>query len=261
MSIIKNPLVSVIVPLFNAQNVLAETITSVLKQTHDNLEIIIVDDCSDDNSYNIASSLAVIDPRIQLIRNEKNSGPGFSRLKGIRVSSGHFIAFIDSDDLWESDKLSTQLNFMRINSAEFSYTAFRRFSINPITKVRTLGRLITVPRSMSYNDLLSNTAIATSTVIIDRNCLPSLEDIETSKIYVEDYVLFFEVLRKGIIAFGLNKVLMLYRVQPNSFSRNKLKYALKVWRTYRDIEGFDRLKTISFFSRYAARGFLKYLRF
>ena len=114
---------------------------------------------------------------------------------------------------------------------------------------------------MSYKDLLSNTAIATSTVIIDRNCLPNLEDIETSKIYVEDYVLFFEVLRRGVVAFGLNKVLMFYRVQPNSFSRNKLKYALKVWRTYRDVEGFDRLKTISCFSRYAVRGFLKYLRF
>lgn len=261
MQLIKNTLVSVVVPLFNAQNVLPETIASVLMQSYDNLEIIIVDDCSIDDSYKVAASLVNIDSRIKLIQNIKNSGPGVSRLNGIRASTGQFIAFIDSDDLWESDKLSTQLNFMRINNAEFSYTAFRRFSINPITKLRTLGRLISVPSSMSYKDLLSNTAIATSTVIIDRNCLPNLEDIETSKIYVEDYILFFEVLRKGVVAFGLNKDLMLYRVQPNSFSRNKLKYALKVWRTYRDVEGFNKLKTISYFSRYVSRGFLKYLRF
>jgi len=261
MSSLKIPIVSVIVPLFNAQDVLAETISSVLQQSYDYLEIIIVDDCSTDNSYNVAVALSTTDSRIQLIRNEINSGPGLSRLNGIRASNGQFIAFIDSDDLWESDKIATQLNFMQKNNIVFSYTAFRRFSINPMTKERKLGRLISVPSSMSYTDLLSNTAIATSTVIIDKNCLPNLEDIETSKIYVEDYVLFFEALRGGVVAFGLNKDLMLYRVQPNSFSRNKLKYAIKVWRTYRDVEGFNKLKTISYFSRYATRGFFKYLRF
>jgi teichuronic acid biosynthesis glycosyltransferase TuaG len=114
---------------------------------------------------------------------------------------------------------------------------------------------------MSYRNLLSNTAIATSTVIIDRTILPDLRQIETSKIYVEDYILFFGILKAGEVAYGLNKELMLYRVQPNSFSRNKLKYALKVWRTYRFVEGLGRLETISYFSRYAVRGILKYLRF
>lgn len=261
MKLLKSSLVSIIMPLYNAQNVLTESIKSVLQQSYDNFEIIIVDDCSSDGSYQVAISLAGTDSRIKVIQNIENFGPGISRINGINASKGCFIAFIDSDDLWAIDKLRIQLDFMQKYGAKFSYTAFRRFSIDQITKARTFGRLISIPASMSYRNLLSNTAIATSTVIIDRTILPDLRQIETSKIYVEDYILFFGILKAGEVAYGLNKELMLYRVQPNSFSRNKLKYALKVWRTYRFVEGLGRLETISYFSRYAVRGTLKYLRF
>jgi len=257
----ENKIVSIIIPLYNSENFFSETIESILNQTYKNIEVIIVDDCSTDNSFRLAAAFMFLDARIKLIKNVKNSGPGLSRLNGLRLAKGAFIAFIDSDDVWQSNKLAIQLDFMSKYDIKFSYTAFRRFSSNENRVANKLGRLISVPEFMSYKDLLSNTAIATSTVIISRDIFPDLEGINTSKIYIEDYVLFFSMLKKGVIAGGLNIDLMRYRVQKNSFSRNKFKYAFKVWRTYREVECLTILQAFTYFSRYALRGFLKYLRF
>ncbi|MBT8523626.1 glycosyltransferase family 2 protein [Polynucleobacter paneuropaeus] len=234
-----------------------ETIRSVLDQSYSNLEVIIVDDCSQDGSFELAKFYESKDERLRVERNPHNLGPGFSRLHGINCSSGEYIAFIDSDDLWLNSKLEKQLKFMLASNAEFSYTGFRRF----LSSTNKLGRYIKPPVSISYKALFSNTAIATSTVIIRRNLLIELDSIETSKKYVEDYVLFFSVLSRGALAWGLNEDLMRYRVQKNSFSRNKPKYSMKVWRTYRDIEHIPLFMAIYYFLGYACRGVIKYIRF
>jgi teichuronic acid biosynthesis glycosyltransferase TuaG len=205
----------------------------------------------------LAKSYQLQDCRVKVLQNIHNSGPGFSRLQGIKYSLGEYIAFIDSDDLWVNNKLQTQLSFMLDNKADFSFTGFRRF----LSDSNRAGRYLQVPKLMSYKKLFSNTVIATSTVMVHRSLLINLENIEVSKKYVEDYILFFRLLSRGALAWGLNKDLMRYRIQKNSFSRNKPKYAVKVWRTYRKIERLSIFVAAYYFSCYAVRGFIKYLRF
>src|SRR5688572_7032980 len=119
------PAVSVITPVHNLADHLAEAVNSVLAQTFDDWEMILVDDCSTDNSVAVASGFVARDPRVKLIRLDKNSGAAVARNAGIASAVGKYIAFLDGDDLWQPDKLQKQLAFMRENNAAFSYTAYR----------------------------------------------------------------------------------------------------------------------------------------
>jgi len=250
-------LVSVIMPAYNASKYISESISSVLTQTYSNLELIVIDDCSTDNTVHIVKKILQDEDRLSLIENKENSGPGISRNKGIKKSRGQYVAFLDSDDLWLKGKLNDQIEFMHSKNAAISFTSFRRFNLDD----SDVGRLITVPDSLDYHGLLKNTAIATSTVVIDRYIVGEIVLTNVSKDYVEDYLLYYSVIKKCGFAFGLNKDLMRYRVVSNSFSRNKYKYAKKVWRTYRDIEGLNVFLSGYYFMHYAFRGVLKYAKF
>lgn len=110
------PLVSIITPVYNAQDYLEETILSVLNQTYYNWELLLIDDCSIDNSYKIIEKYLKKDRRIKYLKNDKNSGPAITRNKGIEEAKGEYIAFLDSDDLWYENKLEKQINFMKEKS-------------------------------------------------------------------------------------------------------------------------------------------------
>lgn len=118
-------LVSIVTPVYNSERFISETIDSIQSQTYSNWELLLIDDCSKDNSYEIIKSYMKNDDRIKYIKLEKNSGASISRNTGIHNAKGRFIAFVDSDDLWEPKKLEIQVNYMLKNKLAFSFTSYR----------------------------------------------------------------------------------------------------------------------------------------
>jgi teichuronic acid biosynthesis glycosyltransferase TuaG len=254
MAVLSSELVSIITPAFRAARFVGESIRSAIAQDYRNWEMIIVDDCSPDDTVKCVDEWIKRDSRVRLIRQPRNGGPAAARNAALANSSGRFAAFLDSDDFWLPQKLSRQLEFMRANRAAFSFTGFRRISEDG----GHTGRLLTVPERLTYAQLLGNTAIATSTVIIDRSITGALQ---MRHVYYDDFVLWLSLLRRGHMAFGMNEDLMRYRVVGKSVSRNKTRSAREVWKTYRHVENLGMLRSAWCFVNYSARGWLKYARF
>ena len=230
------------------------TIESVIAQDYLKWEMLIVDDRSPDNTADIVASYTKADPRVKLIQQTENGGAAAARNAALDVARGRYVAFLDSDDVWMPGKLSRQLAFMQAVGAGFSFTSFRRITQDG---TRT-GRLISVPPALHYSDLLKNTAIVTSTVIVDRAATGNIRMIKT---YYDDFVLWLGLLKRGVIARGLPIDLLRYRVVEQSISRNKGNSARQVWRTYREIESLGVLPAAWCFVHYATRAWLKYRRF
>jgi teichuronic acid biosynthesis glycosyltransferase TuaG len=246
-------LVSIVTPAFNAARFIGETIRSVQAQTHGNWEMNIVDDCSSDDTRSIVEQFSGEDARVRLIRQPRNAGPSFARDTSIQAGRGRFVAFLDSDDLWLPTKLERQIRFMRDKHAAVSFTRFQRFP----EAGGALGHPIQIPDRLNYRQLLLNTAMATSTVLIDREATGAFRMPDSP---CDDYALWLELVNRGFDAYGLREVLMHYRVVSSSFSRNKARYAKKVWRTYRQM-GLRLPHAAWCFGNYAARAWLKYRRF
>ena len=247
-------LVSIITPAYRAAAFVQDTIRSAQGQDHTVWEMLIVDDCSPDDTRERVSALARTDARVRLIHQSTNQGPAVARNIALEAANGRFVAFLDSDDLWLPHKLSTQLEFMRTRDAAMSYTEFCRMSPDGTR----IGHRISVPPTLTYRQLLCNTAIATSTVMIDQ--------LKTGRVRVpiapyDDFAAWLSILRRGHLAHGLQRDLMRYRVVSGSISRSKRRSASWVWITYRRIEGLGRLRSSWCFANYAVRGWLKYRRF
>ena len=247
-------LVSIITPAWRAAGHIEETIASVQAQTYSNWEMLIVDDFSPDNTCEVIEEHCTKDDRIHLIRLPQNGGPAKARNCALRKAHGRWIAFLDSDDLWLPTKLETQLAFHQVKGAYISFTDYRRISADN----RITGRLIQVPARLSYSGLLSNTAIATSTVLIDRQLTG---EFEMKPIYYDDFGCWLEILRLGGFASGLNVDLMRYRVMMGSVSRNKWRSAKEVWKTYREVEKLNMLRSLWHFGNYCLNALKKYRRF
>lgn len=247
-------LVSIVTPAWRAARFVGATIRSVQAQDYTNWEMLIVDDCSPDDTVAVVASFAQHDPRVRLIRQPRNGGPAAARNAALDAAAGRYLAFLDSDDLWLPAKLSTQLAFMRMQRVALSYTEFRRISEDGS---RT-GERVKVPTSLTYRQLLCDTSIATSTVMIDRTLTG---DFRMKKTYYDDFAAWLEILRRGHVARGLREDLMRYRVVGNSVSRDKMRSAAMVWRTYREIERLGVLDSSWCLLNYAIRGALKYRRF
>lgn len=244
-------LVSIITPAYKAGRFIASAIESVQRQTHSNWEMIVVDDCSPDDTGSIVERYAQRDSRIHLIRQDTNKGPAVSRETALGYGKGRYVAFLDSDDLWLPSKLERQLRFMGQTDAAISFTGFRRISEDG----GVCGKLIKIPESLSYSQLLKNTAIATSTVLVDR---VKTGPFHMKQTYYDDFVLWLEILKRGFVAYGLQEDLMRYRVVGKSVSRDKRNSALWVWRTYRHVEKLSASRAVWCFVNYAWRGYRKY---
>lgn len=251
----KKGLVSIITPAYRAERFIGETIKSVQAQTYSGWEMVIVDDCSPDNTCEVVSQAAKSDARIRLIRRtEAGGGPARVRNTALEAAAGQWIAFLDSDDLWLPEKLTRQIEFHQRNDALLSFTGFRRFSDNN----GTLGRKVTVPAQLNYYRALGNTAIPTSTVLINRE---KSGDFSMEITHCDDFVTWLKLIKVQQPAFGLNEDLMRYRVVSNSYSRNKAKYAARVWKTYRQDLQMGLFSSLRYFSEYAIRASVKYARF
>lgn len=250
----RDKLVSIITPAYKAAGYIPQTIRSVLDQTYPNWEMIIVDDCSPDNTAEVIRLASAEDPRIHLVQLEKNGGPASARNAGLEQARGRWIAFLDSDDLWMPTKLESSLAFAAKDNIGFLHTGYRRITLDG----KLTGEYIKPPALLSYKNLLGNTAIATSTVMIDKD---QCGEFRMHKAYYDDFVCWLEITKRGIMAHGLDMDLMRYRVVPNSVSRNKIKSAFEVWKTYREIERLNFIDSLWYLLNYSIRAVIKYSKF
>lgn len=236
-----NDLVSVIMPVFNAQSHVAEAINSVLQQSHENLELIAVDDASTDNSFKIICDIP--DDRLKCIRLEKNGGAGKARNEGIRLAEGRFIAFIDADDIWLKEKLSAQIDMMRETNVAFSYTDY--YLMN---EESTLTHRVSSLPSVDYQIMKKNNYIGCLTAIYDVGILGKIFMPERRK--RQDWALWLEILTKTERALGLQIPLAAYRRTENSLSRKKLSLMRENYQFYREVLGYNALVSGLCFARF-----------
>lgn len=243
--------VSIITPVYNAEKFVGETIKSVLNQTYTNWEMILVDDCSNDDSQKIINGFAEKDNRIKYIRLEKNSGAAVARNTALEIAKGRYIAFIDSDDLWEPNKLEKQIKFMEENKIGFSFTSYSLIDENG----NDLNKLVTVPYKVSYDDLLKNTIIGCLTVIINKDIIG---DFRMPLVRAgQDTATWLSILRKGFEAYGINEPLAKYRKVSGSISSNKIKALKRTWNIYKNIEKLPFLKLSYVYSCYVINAIKK----
>lgn len=223
----KEPLVSIIMPSYNSQTFIEKSIDAIIQQTYQNLELLITDDCSEDNTFEIIKKYELADERIKVFRSKSNSGAGVARNNSIENANGRFIAFCDSDDRWFSDKLEKQIQFMLENRLGLSYTNYE--IVNDDEK--KIGVFISPPK-ITYKDMLKQDEIGCLTVIYDAEILgkyymPSLRKRQ-------DWALWLNILKKTPYAMGLNETLATYKKREDSISSNKLKLVKYIWYVYRN---------------------------
>ena len=245
-------LVSIIVPVYNAERFLYATIESILNQSYSNWELIIVDDCSTDNSRTIINDFLKKDKRIKYFRNSENSKTAITRNNGIKFANGTFLCFLDADDLWDKDKLKKQVDFMLLNDCAFSFTGYEFADENGIPN----GKKVYVPYRINYNSSLGNTIIWTSTVMFDMSKL-SKEDIYMPNVPSEDTACWWRVLKIIDYAYGLNEILSFYRRTKGTLSSNKLVAIKRIWYLYRKIEKLSILHSSYCFVKYAVRAVIR----
>lgn len=218
--------VSIITPMYNAKRYIEQTIQSVLAQTYQDWEMIVVDDCSTDGSPAIVQGYAGKDKRIRYFRQAKNGGIACARNTAISLATGRYLAFLDSDDLWLPQKLERQLEYMRRRDAHFCHTACEVLCADG----RPAGQIRHVKETLVFGQLLKGNPIACLTVMIDRAYFPR---VEMPQMAHEDYAAWLGLLRGGEPAYGLDEVLAQYRLSDGSASGNKLRAAVWNWKIFR----------------------------
>ncbi|EUJ23141.1 glycosyl transferase family 2 [Listeria grandensis FSL F6-0971] len=239
----ENELVSVIMPCFNSADVIGASIESVLTQTYQNFELFIIDDFSTDRSLEVIAPY-LQDSRVMLLAKNENHGVARARNDGLARSSGRYIAFLDSDDLWVPEKLATQLADMRRNKAVLSFAAYETFHERPSNRLKT----VRVPRSINYTQLLRNTIIGCLTVVVDRKQTGDFQMPDLAG--GEDTATWLNILWQHGTAYGIDKPLAYYRVSGASLSGNKLQMVRRTWRMYRETQRLSIFSTCICFSFY-----------
>lgn len=246
-------LVSIITPIYNCEKFVKDTIESVLNQTYNNWELLMVDDCSPDNSAQVIKKYAKENPKIKYIKLEKNSGAAVARNMALHESKGRFIAYLDADDLWKKEKLEKQVKFMLDNNYAFTCTDYEKIDENG----NSLNKVIKIPKKVNYNLFLRNTIIQTVGVMVDTKL--------TGKMLLEmpnirrrqDAATWCQLLKNGFACYECPENLSYYRTVSNSLSSNKFKAIKMNWHWYRKIEKLPLWKACYCFVGYAINGVRK----
>ncbi|MFW6389939.1 MAG: glycosyltransferase family 2 protein [Halanaerobiales bacterium] len=233
-----NPFVSIITPVYNSERYISETIESVLGQTYINWELIIVDDNSKDKSVDKINNYIGDKNKIKLIELNKNMGSAIARNKGIKLASGKYIAFLDSDDLWHPKKLERQIAFMEENNYVFSFTKYQYITEegSKVDKYVSVPRRITYRRALLYNPIGCLTAVY-NTEILGKMYMPEIRKRQ-------DFGLWLKILKKNKYGHGLNENLAYYRNRKDSISSNKIDLLKYQWKLYRDIEKLSIIESL-----------------
>ena len=251
-----DPLISVVMPAYNCAKTLAASVESVLAQTFEDWELLIIDDCSADDTLALMRQLKIQDPgRIRLFRNKTNRGVGLTRMRGVNAARGRWIAFLDSDDLWTPDKLEKQIRLADEKPEAkllFTGSAFINAEGDPIDYT------LEVPVTINRSELLKQNLVSCSSVLIDKaligaHPMPHRMDMH------EDFACWIEILGEIPCAYGVNEPLLIYRLAKSSKSGNKLKAARMNWNTYR-YAGLTTGQALYNMCCYTLRGLKKYSR-
>lgn len=222
--------ISIIMPAYNSEKYIAQSIESVLAQTWTQWELLIIDDGSFDRTAQIAGSYASSYPQIHFSQNKQNLGVARTRNAGIRQAAGPWIAFLDSDDCWAPEKLEKQIQLSRSSAADFLFTGSAFMDENS----QPLSHQLSVPSRIGYRQLLKQNVISCSSVLIKKELLLPYP-MKGDNLH-EDFALWLQILRdRRICAAGINEPLLIYRISTSSKSGNKKKAALMTYRVYRFI--------------------------
>ena len=233
----KNYKISIILPNYNSSKYISSTIKSVINQSYKHWELIIVDDCS--NKQTLTKLLKFSkNKKIKIIFLKKNKGSAFCRNLAIQKSRSEYLAFIDSDDLWEKNKLKDQLLFMIKNKYKFTYTDYKTFKDEgkKFKKVST-------PNKLNFEDFIKDTSIATSCMMVNRATAKNIKFTNTK--ICEDYYFKCRILKKIEYAYSLKKYLTKYRIRKNSLQSNRIKNFYWIWKINKNFNKLSFVKNIS----------------
>ena len=229
-------LVSIIMPAYNCADFIGITLNSVIAQTYQNWEVIVVDDCSTDNTAEVLNEYISKDPRVKYFKMNSNSGAALARNKAVELAQGKYLAFLDSDDIWFPDKLTKQINFMKTNDYLFSCTEYTKIDENG----NDLGRTIGVRKHSDYSDILKKNP-GNSTVIYNAEAVGKITIPNIRK--RNDYVMWLSVVKKAVKLYGLAEPLASHRIREGSLSKRKTDLVGYHWKVYRDIERLSLLRS------------------
>ena len=244
-------LVSVIIPTYRCAGTIEQSVRSALSQTVSDIEVVAVDDMSDDGTADILHAIEKQDPRLKVIELTEPGDAASTRNCAVRAAKADWIAFLDSDDLWEPDKLARELAAAKETGASFVYTAA---ACMDETGAPT-GKVFSVPDSVTAKKLLYGNDVITSTVLVKR-ALYETHPMERGDLH-EDLICWYHLLKTGAKTAGINEPLVRYRVSKNSKSGNKRKSAVMAWKTYRHL-GIGFFPRIACFLGYCLHGIRRY---
>ena len=248
--------ISIVVPVYNAADYILQTIAMVKRQTYENWELLLVEDCSTDGTRKLLQDFAAEnkDARIRVIFKEKNEGAAKARNTGVLQVSGAYLAFLDADDIWLPEKLGRELRFLQENQAAFVFTAYE---FGDEAGVGT-KKYVRVPRTLTYKEALSRTIIFTSTTLFDLGKIER-ELLLMPDVASEDTATWWQILKTGIQARGFDEVTTIYRRPANSLSSNKGKAIIRIWNLYRNVEHLSLLQSVLHFIPWAYRATMRRL--
>ena len=244
-------MISVIVPYHNNEKTVNESIRSALEQTYKNIEVILIDD----GSYK-AFKPEIRDERLRVIRFEKSKGAAGARNEGVKAANGEFVAFLDSDDIWEKDKLAKQMkviNFFKVDGQQPKICFTGRRLIN--ASGTDTGKYVGCDKIVRYDDLLKSNQINCSSVLMKKE-LADRYPFPEGNLH-EDYAVWLTILKAGGVAVGINRPLIRYRLSPGSRSGNKIRSAYMTYQDYKYV-GIGTKESIRKMVSYTMAGIKKY---
>ena len=247
-------LVSVIIPYYKKKEYIARSINSVLRQSYKNFELIIIYDDSNHEDLIILNNLKKKDKRIKIFINKKNIGAGLSRNKGIKLSKGKLIAFLDSDDLWLRNKLKKQIFFMKQKKIKISHTSY--YIINYNNKI--IGQR--KAKDLSHKQLLKSCDIGLSTIILDKKLIKNNAKFASIKTK-EDYVLWLQITQNEKKIYALPNNLTKWRKLDNSLSSSKFQKIKDGYLVYRKYMKFNQVKSIFYLCLLSVNFLLKQIKY
>lgn len=246
-----NGKVSIIMAAYNAEKTIRQAIESVLAQTYSDFELLIVNDCSKDQTQAIVEEYSQRDARVRLIVNPHNMGVSHTRLNALNAATGEWIAVLDSDDAWMPEKLEKQMVLQKRTGAVLLYTG-SQFMDGDGNKI---DWVLNVPEKVDYRTLLKQNILSNSSSFCRKDLYKKHYAIGDGM--HEDFALWLSILKNGEVAYGVNEPLLIYRISTNSKSGNKIKAAKMNWNTYRAV-GLNWIESLYYELWYVVRGLLKY---
>ncbi len=250
----KAPLVTIIMPAYNMEAFIAEAIDSVIAQSISDWELLVIDDCSTDDTQRIVADLANKDPRIQLLVNEENMGVSRTRNRGMAMSRGKFVALLDSDDYWKPQMLEKMVARAEETGADIIYCSYELVD----EQGKKVCNDFIVPEETTFEESIVRSVILPSAALIT-SALAKEAQFPTN-MYHEDIALWFQLLKEGKTARGVTEPLVLYRQRSGGRSSDKIISACRRWPIYRKHLGMSPLQSVSAMVRYAYYGLIKYKR-